>query len=211
MAAVLKPATYSNEMLLALRHKLTSHSPSRSVINRIRRLGIRRFNHNLEHINKIFSLIHSLAPNSAYAFYSNLQSRSSNNTKPKDNSSRGIALRTNHRATSIINTNSLLPTVNNTRNLLPTILLTNAHSIVDKTDDLCQVIEDTTPDIVCISETWLNSSNKPTVVNLLPANYLSTNNNRTLSSRQRQRRRYNDHGQRTANPIHIATFPKAAK
>ena len=53
-----------------------------------------------------------------------------------------------------------------TKWLLPTLLNSNAISIVNKIDEMTEIIEITTVDMVCVTETWLSEEIPPCVTDI---------------------------------------------
>ena len=81
------------------------------------------------------------------------------------------------------NASQFVPVTTHDTNRLPTIVVTNTRSVCNKVDLLNQFLDDSLPDIACITETWMTSSNKDVVLSQISNKYRAISDERCNESR----------------------------
>ena len=152
----------SPEFILSRRQAFSNISAPKPVLNRMRRLGVRRFATKCEKTNQALAHAQNFHPNSALSFYSSICFYSSleryNNSSTRTAAPPLLLSSMSPPPSTQLRAEAKTFVPQNTDHL-PTITVINARSLNNKAELLNQLLYDAKVDIAVVTETWLNAEN----------------------------------------------------
>ena len=152
----------STEFILSRRQAFSNISAPKPVLNRMRRLGVRRFATKCEKTNQALAHAQNFHPNSALSFYSSICFYSSleryNNSSTRTAAPPLLLSSMSPPPSTQLRAEAKTFVPQNTDHL-PTITVINARSLNNKAELLNQLLYDAKVDIAVVTETWLNAEN----------------------------------------------------